>query len=103
MEVKIYNYNTSFDVFYTVQKLDTLESIAKNFGITKDYILSNNQNCLYEGQVLFFPETHLKTYVVKPFDTLQKIAETNSCTIENIIQKNALKNEYIFVGQKLYL
>ena len=103
MNIKILNYKPTKNVFYRVQKNDTLESIALDFGITKSYILQNNKNCLYEGQVLFLPETNLSTYIVKPFDTIQKIATAYGKTIDSIKQKNNLDSDYIFVGQKLFL
>ena len=103
MDIKVYNYKPTKNVFYRVQQNDTLETIANDFGITKSYILQNNQNCLYEGQVLFFPDTNLQTYIVKPFDTIQSVANKFGITIEDIKRKNELDNELLFVGQKLYL
>lgn len=103
MNIKILNYKPTKNVFYRVQQDDTLEDIAQDFGITKSYILQHNKNCLYEGQVLFLPETNLLTYIVKPFDTLQKIASDFGKTEQDIKQKNNLDNDYIFVGQKLFL
>ena len=103
MNIKILNYRPTKNVFYRVQKTDTLESIAHDFGITKSYILQNNKNCLYEGQVLFLPETNLSTYVVKPFDTIQKIASTYGKSVEDIKQKNNMETDFVFVGQKLFL
>ncbi|MGN1212675.1 MAG: LysM peptidoglycan-binding domain-containing protein [Christensenellales bacterium] len=103
MNIKILNYKPTKNVFYRVQQNDTLETIAEDFGITKSYILQNNKHCLYEGQVLFLPETNLTTYVVKPFDTLQKIASAYGKTPDDIKKKNNMNSDYIFVGQKLFL
>ena len=42
-------------------------------------------------------------YVVKPFDTLQKIANDFGTTVESLIKKNSLDTAYVFIGQKLYV
>lgn len=103
MEIKILNYNSNKNVFYRVKAGDTLDSIANDYRVTKSYILQHNKNCLYEGQIIFLPETNLTSYVVKPFDTLKSIAKTNGITVESIKEKNSLKDEFLFVGQKLFL
>lgn len=103
MNIKILNYKPTKNVFYRVEQGDTLESIAEQFLVTQSYILQHNKYCLYEGQVLFLPKTQLQTYIVKPFDNLQKIATDNNTTVLDIKQKNNLQNDYVFVGQKLFL
>lgn len=103
MNIKILNYKPVRDAFYCVQAGDTLDAIAQSFNVTKSYILQHNKNCLYEGQVLFLPECNLVSYVVKPFDTLAKIAAAYGKTVDDIKQKNNINGEYIFVGQKLFL
>lgn len=99
----IYNFEEKKEVYYTVCHGDTLESIAKQFGVSTQYIVENNAQNIYEGQILYFPETNFLSYVVKPFDTLSKIAVQNSISVESLIKKNNLKNDFVFVGQKLYL
>ena len=53
--------------------------------------------------MLFIPETNFSCYIVKPFDTLQKIAEMFGTTTEKLRQKNSLDNDYVFIGQKIYI
>lgn len=103
MEIKILNVQPTKNVFYTVDFGDTFESIAHFLCVPKEYIIQNNPGELYEGKVLFLPETNFKSYTVQPFDTLQKIANINGTTIEALKSKNNLTSEYVFVGQKLYL
>ena len=103
MEIKILNLEQTKNVFYTVSYGDTYESIASFFSVPKEYIIQNNPGELYQGKVLFLPETNFSSYVVQPFDTLQQIANLHGTTPEVLMSKNNLSSEYIFVGQKLYI
>ena len=103
MEIKILNGNSGRNIFYEVGHSDTYESISRQFGVPTDYIKQNNPGTLYEGKILFVPETNFVCYIVKPFDTLQKIAEKFGTTTEKLRQKNSLDNDYIFIGQKIYI
>ena len=103
MEIKIVNISKKTNVFYEVQFGDSFEQISKLFSVPVEYIKQNNPGTLYEGKFLFLPETNFKTYVVKPFDTLSKIATDFSVTVESLKMKNSLSNDYVFVGQKLYI
>lgn len=103
MSIKILNYQVIKNVFYTVKDGDTLESIAKKFGVSKKYIIKNNIADIYQGLMLYLPETNFKTYIVQPFDTLSKIAERCKISVEEIKSKNGLDSEYVFVGQKLFV
>ena len=96
---------------YTVQKGDTLYSIAKNNNTTVNKIkeLNNliNDN-LSINQILKIPTieyiespTTTKTYIVKPGDTLYSIANKYNTTVNNIKELNNLKTNIISVGQTL--
>lgn len=103
MKYKVYNYNQNKNVYYTVCQTDNFDSLSKVFGVPIDYIKKINGAELYVGKVLFLPETKLQSYVVKPFDTLSNIAKKYNTSIQNIKNKNCLQNDFVFVGQKLYL
>lgn len=103
MNIKIYNYNKTKDVYYTVKDGDTLDAIAQNLKVSKSYILEHNSSSFYVGKILYLPETDFKTYTVKPFDSLEKIARDNNTTVEYLKQKNQLTDNYLFVGQKIFL
>ena len=103
MSIKISNYQNSKNIFYVVKFGETLESIAKKFGVSKAYITKNNACDIYTGAVIFLPETNFKTYVVQPFDTLSKIANRFNLSVDELKTKNGLDEEYVFVGQKLYI
>ena len=103
MEIKVFNANTKNNVFYEVDFDDTYEKISKLFSVPIDYIKNNNPGGLYKGKILFLPKTNFVCYVVKPFDTLQKIANNFGTTTEDLRQKNNLENDYVFIGQKIYV
>lgn len=103
MKIKIITYQNVKNIFYTVKQNDTLDTIAKKFGVSKKYIIKNNIPDIYPGLVLFLPETNFKTYTVQPFDTLNKIAEKFKISVQDIKSKNGLESEYVFVGQKLFV
>ncbi len=103
MEIKITNIVQNKNVFYTVKYDDTIENIAKTFEVPKEYILQNNKGNLYQGKILFLPETHFRSHIVAPFETLEIIANHTGVSVESLKSKNNLTNDYIFVGQKLYI
>lgn len=103
MKVIVNDFIERDGVFYTVNNGDTLESIASQFGISSEYIIENNTKNIYKGLVLYFPQTSFESYIVKPFDTLQSIATKKQVDIEVLKHKNNLNNDFVFVGQKLYL
>ena len=103
MNIKINSFSDNKNVVYTVGENETLEKIATCLGVSKSYILQHNSETLYEGKVLFLPEVDLKTYIVKPFDSLQSIAKDKNISVEELKTKNQLGSDYLFVGQKLFL
>lgn len=103
MEIKIYDLTSKKNIYYRVESGDTLESISSLFNVPKEYIVLHNGAEIYAGKLLFFPETNFETYVVKPFDTIEKIAKYFGTTTEDIKQKNNISSNYVFVGQKLYI
>jgi len=108
---------------YRVQWGDTLLKIANQFGTTVEAIAQENQisnpNLIYVGQLLTIPGTGEEpppgpnptptppptggtTYVVRPGDTLSKIAAQFGTTYLAIAQLNGITNpNFIQVGQVL--
>lgn len=93
-------------VSYTVQKGDSLYSIARKYSTTIDKIKDLNNlttNLLSIGQVLLIPtDTDLETtYTVQKGDSLYRIAKKYDTTVDRLKQLNNLKSNLLSVGQIL--
>ena len=106
------NPNNMF--MYTVQKGDSLYSIAKKYSTTVSDIVKLNylkSNNLSIGQVLRIPEMYTKeddmvlpnymNYVVKRGDTLYSIAINNNINIDTLMKDNSLTSNKLDIGQVL--
>ena len=106
--------NPSTYFIYTVQKNDSLYSIAKKYDTTVNELIkinNLNSNNLSIGQNLKIPETYNKensiklpnyiNYIVQKGDNLYTIANKYKTTPEVIIKDNSLKNNILSVGQNL--
>ena len=111
-------------ITYIVQELDTLSSIAEEFGLDGNQVLMyvndiTDPDAIYVGQELTIPveETELPTttplpatllpgekivYVVQPGDNLESIAAKFNSTAEAIAEENEIEDpNAIGVGQEL--
>ena len=109
---------------YTVQKGDSLYSIAKKFGITVDEIKSLNNltsNNLAIGEQLMiksstgdepinpeeecigtgYAEPQYVIYTVRKGDSLYTIAKKYNTSVDNIKSLNNLTSNNLFIGQQL--
>ena len=109
---------------YTVQKGDSLYSIAKKFGITVDEIKSLNNltsNNLSIGEQLMiksttgdepinpeeecigtgYVEPQYVIYTVQKGDSLYTIAKKYNTSVDNIKSLNNLTSNNLFIGQQL--
>lgn len=103
----VYEEEVSDPVYdlYTVQKNDSLYSIAKNYQTTVAnlmYLNNLNNNLLSLGQQLKVPH-HATTidYYVKAGDTLYSIASNYNVTPKRIITVNQLDTTSLVIGQLL--
>jgi LysM repeat protein len=103
---------------YTVKDGDTLSHIASRYGTTvKNLVVLNklpgNGNAIYAGEVLKVPGSAGKqtnkrsqlgrvTYIVKPGDTVSKIARRFKCSQANLLAANGLRaGDHIYAGKPL--
>ena len=92
---------------YTVERGDTLWSIAKKFNTTVNDIKSLNNltnKFLYIGQILKVPEYYKAedtniSYIVKKGDSLWSIANQNGTTVDALKQYNNLMSDSLSIGQ----
>lgn len=110
---KGYNYvmpgeNTVNDI-YTVQRGDSLWSIAKRFNVGVNELKQTNNintNLISVGQKLIIPgvapssQTNIN-YVVQKGDSLWSIANANNTTVDELANLNDLDVTTIYVGQVL--
>lgn len=93
-------------ISYTVQKGDSLYSIARKYDTTIDRIKDLNNlttNLLSIGQVLLIPtDTNLETtYTVQKGDSLYSIAKKYNTTVNRLKQLNNLTSNLLSIGQIL--
>lgn len=113
------NYNTE-TIYYTVQRGDTLWSIARRYGTTIQEIAQvngiQNVNLIFPGQVLRIHtnsnihgseanSTGGKTYyTIQRGDTLWRIARRYGTTVQNLVSWNNIQNpNLIFPGQRIII
>ncbi len=93
-------------ISYTVQKGDSLYSIARKYNTTIDRIKDLNNlttKLLSIGQVLLIPtDTNLETtYTVQKGDSLYSIAKKYNTTVNRLKQLNNLTSNLLSIGQIL--
>ncbi len=92
------------DIIYFVKAGENMSSIADKFKTTIETIAQDNQlKEVSEGDILWIRKKNTCIYVVKPLDTLSKVAKNYNVSKEHIRELNDLKNDKLFVGQKLII
>ena len=108
LKIPVKEIDTGDTELYTVQKGDTLYSIANKYGITlKELKAINNldNDALSVGQLLKVPSglSLVNSYIVSPGDTLYSIAKKFGTTVNKIKEDNILINNMLSIGQKLII
>lgn len=98
---------------HTVVSGDTLWKISQKYSVSvNDIVQFNNLNVnqpLFIGQVIKIPVTTVEQpketiHTVQSGDTLWKIAQKYSITVDALVQANNLNsNQYLYIGQKLVI
>ncbi len=100
MKIEILEKQTP-PIFHRVKKGETLEVVAgkynKNKNILRNVNMLEDNYELREGDLLIV-NYKASTYVVKPLDTLTKIATKFNTTPEEIKAKNKISDN-LFIGQ----
>lgn len=97
------------DYYYTVRSGNTLSGIAAQYRTTVWKLVSLNHilnpNFIYPGQRLQIPgdsDFGMKTYTVRPGDTLSQIAQEYGVTVQRLAAENAIANpNRIYPGEVL--
>ena len=92
-------------MLYTVCEGDSLDSIATNFGISKERIIEDNPlfSSIYPGCVLYISGLGEQRIVVRPMQTLDDIAKIYGVDKEEIKKRNGLESDKVFVGMQIYI
>lgn len=94
---------------YTVQRGDSLWSIAQRYNITVNELINLNElenTILQIGQNLKVPKINIvepeyEIYIVKKGDTLWSISKENGLTVNEIKELNNLTSNLLSVGQEI--
>ncbi|UER67779.1 LysM peptidoglycan-binding domain-containing protein [Borrelia sp. BU AG58] len=99
--------NGSNSKVHIVKANDTIEGIAKQYGIKdKELLAWNNlssRRLKVDSKLKVDEPDFLKPYVVRKGDSLSRLASDFDISNKDIIRLNSLVGENLIVGQKLYL
>ena len=92
---------------YTAKSGDTIEKIAKRFGLRQDTIISSNNlqsaSSLRVGVQLRIPNMDGISHKVRSGDSLSSLAKTYAIDITRIVDANDLASGTISLGQSLFI
>ena len=93
---------------YQVNFGDTLDSIANNFGISREELigLNNLNGTITYGDFIVVPTngSNFMQYVIEKGDTIYSIADRFNVSVDSILNINGLnKNDYIYPGDVIMI
>lgn len=100
------------DTIYTVKAGESVWGVANKHNITMDQLIEWNNiknNFIYPGQQVIVkkgttqsaPTTGQKTYTVKAGESVWGVADSHGITMNQLIEWNNIKNNFIYPGQQL--
>lgn len=100
---------TEYDL-YTIQSGDSLYSIANQFNVSVNDLIDFNalpSTVLTVGETIRIPKNDVvlneTIYIVKPGDTLYRIANTYGVSVNDLISANNLSSNILTIGQQLLI
>lgn len=92
----------SKEFYYRVNEGDSLQDICLKFNTSVDNILRNNLEIpLYAGEWIKITQNEYVVHIVKPTETIDKIANEYNVNVKDLLVFNNLENEKLFIGQQL--
>ena len=95
---------------YTIAEGDSLYSIANRYNISVNDLIDYNglpTTILTVGDVIRIPKGNVSNkeniYIVKPGDTLYRIANTYGVSINDLVVANGLSSSILRIGQELFI
>ncbi len=92
---------------YTVRSGDTLEKIAKRFGLRQDTIISLNNlqsaSSLRSGLKLRIPNMDGVSHTVRRGENLSSLSKTYAIDMTRIVDANDLSSSTITIGQSIFI
>lgn len=88
---------------YKVKKGETLLQICDGFNVNIESVksINNIKTEVKENDVVFLKTIDKKYYIVKPLDTIFSISKKLNLPVSELMEKNNLKAQSVFIGQKL--
>lgn len=87
-------------VMHRIKSDETLLDIAKRYNTSIEYIEKNTEN-ISTGQWVLVKKVNITLHIVRPLETLNTIALLYNVDVNDIILKNNLVNNKLFLGQRL--
>jgi len=89
------------DTFYYRIPCEKFDIYTK-FNTSKDNVFRNNQAIdFYAGEWTKIAQNNYVSHIVKPMETLDRIAEEYNTTIVKLQKDNELKTKRLFIGQTI--
>jgi len=92
---------------YTIARGDTIQTIARRFGIWEDTLISANsltsKNQIQPGKVLTVPNMNGIYHTVRKNENLSVIARTYKTDITKIVDANNLESTTLRAGERIFI